>query len=427
MTGASAHTQSAIPGVTRRIAFLAQTSRLALLAIVVAAGCGPAAPGPEVHDEEPGEREHPAADGGDADRDVDAARDVLVIPSDMLRDLRLTTVAASRRPAEERSLALGELHANEQALAEVAAPIDARIVRVLVAEGDRVQAGAPLVELESVALGRARADLAAAQARSGAAAASAERTQRLAAEHVSSTRERETADAELAAARAEEQAARAALAALGSALAAEASPAEPLTGRFTLTSPLSGVVLSRDAVPGRAVEANTRLLRISDTSLLWLVVHVYERDALRVRTGGTARVELPALPGQPLEGRVTWIGQEVQMPSRTLPVRVEIPNPGLRLRPGLSGSARLPLDEVGASVVTVPAAALQRSEHGWCVFVPLDADRFERRAVGRGRDLGGDVEVVTGLAEGELVVVEGAFLLRAEAARRQGGGGHDDH
>ena len=116
-----------------------------------------------------------------------------------------------------------------------------------------------------------------------------------------------------------------------------------------------------------------------------------------------------------------------ELPSRTLPVRIEIPNADGRLRPGLSGSARLPLDDVGASVIAVPAQALQRSANGWCVFLPRGADRFECRTVGRGRDFGDDVEVIAGLAEGEVVVVDGAFLLRAEAERRHGGGEHDEH
>jgi cobalt-zinc-cadmium efflux system membrane fusion protein len=69
--------------------------------------------------------------------------------------------------------------------------------------------------------------------------------------------------------------------------------------------------------------------------------------------------------------------------------------------------------------------AVQRCEAGWCVFLPRGEGAFEQRAVGRGRDLGPDVEILSGLAEGEVVVVEGAFLLRAEAAKAAGGG--DDH
>jgi cobalt-zinc-cadmium efflux system membrane fusion protein len=401
---------------------------LAVLALALPA-CReePSEPAAHQHAEaEPEQSHEPGA--AEEPHGAEEEADVLEIAPDLLRDLRLTTAVAARRATEDRSLALGELHPDAGALSEVAAPIAGRIVSVLAAEGDRVKAGTPLIEMESVELGQARAALLAAQARSTLAAAAAQRVAGLQAERVTSSREREEAEAELAAARAEEQAARAGMAALGAGTPpGGAGGGGEINGRFTLSSPQDGVVLSRDAVPGRAVDANALLLRIADTSTLWLVVHVYERDALRVRLGGLASAQLAALPGAALEGRVTWIGQEVELPSRTLPVRVELPNPDGRLRPGLSGSARLPLDEVGASVVAVPSRALQRGESGWCVFVPRDEHRFERRAVGRGRDLGDDVEVVSGLEEGETVIVEGAFVLRAEAERRHGGGGHHDH
>jgi len=93
---------------------------------------------------------------------------------------------------------------------------------------------------------------------------------------------------------------------------------------------------------------------------------------------------------------------------------------------GLSGSATLPL-EGGGDLLVVPSAALQRGPEGWCVFLPAGEDRFECRPVGRGRDLGGLVELVSGAEAGETVVVDGAFLLRAELERRRGGGDPHEH
>jgi len=75
----------------------------------------------------------------------------------------------------------------------------------------------------------------------------------------------------------------------------------------------------------------------------------------------------------------------------------------------------------------VPVAALQRLHDAWCVFVPKGKGVFEVRTVGRGRDLGGEVEIVSGARAGEVVVVEGAFLLKAEAEKAEGEGGHHDH
>ena len=93
----------------------------------------------------------------------------------------------------------------------------------------------------------------------------------------------------------------------------------------------------------------------------------------------------------------------------------------------MSASAWFPLGDARSQIVAVPAAALQRSQEGWSVFVPRAPGAFEMREVGRGRDLGGEVEVLSGLAPGEIVVVDGAFLLKAEPEKARGDGGHHDH
>ena len=174
-------------------------------------------------------------------------------------------------------------------------------------------------------------------------------------------------------------------------------------------------------------EAGRALFRIGNLDELWLVVHASERDAVRVRAGANARVTLAALPGQTLPGAVTLVGSQVDPSSRTITIRIEMENSDGALRPGMSASAWLPLGDTGVPLVAVPAAALQRTPEGWCVFLPRGEGRFERRGVGRGRDLGGEVEVVSGLEAGEKVVVDGAFLLKAEVEKARGGGEHHDH
>lgn len=196
---------------------------------------------------------------------------------------------------------------------------------------------------------------------------------------------------------------------------------------FTLRSPVGGVVLSRDVHVGEVVSEVTTVARVADLGHLWLVAHAFERDALRVSEGTAVEVSLAALSNRTFAGTVTRVGDEVDPTSRTVPVRVELDNPEGTLRPGMSATVRLPL-VAAEGVVTAPASAVQRCEAGWCVFLPGDAPgEFEVRPVGRGRELGADVELVSGVAEGDTVVVEGAFLLRAEAAKRSGGGDAHDH
>jgi len=109
-------------------------------------------------------------------------------------------------------------------------------------------------------------------------------------------------------------------------------------------------------------------------------------------------------------------------------VRLEIPNPDGTLKPGMSATAFIPLGDKGETLTAVPAMALQQLAGGWCVFLPTaEEGAFERRPVGRGRTLGNEVEVLSGLKEGEKVVVEGAFLLKAEAEKAAGGGESHAH
>jgi cobalt-zinc-cadmium efflux system membrane fusion protein len=91
----------------------------------------------------------------------------------------------------------------------------------------------------------------------------------------------------------------------------------------------------------------------------------------------------------------------------------------------MSATASLMVGAPGAPILTVPVASVQRVRNEWCVFLPRDARTFEIRRIGRGRDLGGEVEVLSGLRAGETIVVDGAFLLKAQAEK--GEAGHDEH
>jgi cobalt-zinc-cadmium efflux system membrane fusion protein len=89
----------------------------------------------------------------------------------------------------------------------------------------------------------------------------------------------------------------------------------------------------------------------------------------------------------------------------------------------MSATARLPVGATGAAILTIPVASVQRVRNEWCVFLPKDANHFEIRRIGRGRDLGAEVEVLSGLRAGENIVVDGAFLLKAHAEKGEAGHG----
>lgn len=350
--------------------------------------------------------------------------EMLVVDAEVLRDLKLTTFPAELRPGGEGVTALGELKVDEGAYAEAGTPIPARVVRLIASPGQLVRRGQPLAELQSVELGQARAQRTAAQARAELARQTVERKRGLAEERIVSRGELQRAEADLAGAEAELRAAEASVSALG-----VGTGGRDLSG-FALLSPISGTVLERTAVQGQTADPSRSLFRIGDLSRLWLVVQSPERDALRVRAGSAAEIALAAMPGRKLQGTVDWVGREVDPHSRTVPVRIVLPNEGGQLKPGMFATAWLTTGGEGEKVVAVPATALQRMDDRWIVFLPRGPrgeGRFEVRPVERGRDLGDEVAVLSGLQPGERVVVEGAFVLRAEAEKKEGGGEHHHH
>jgi cobalt-zinc-cadmium efflux system membrane fusion protein len=374
----------------------------------------------ESHDEHAEDAHAPAAPGVTAA--AQSERNVLAVAPDMLRDLRLTTAAAEARTSGEGVTALGELTVNEDAYAEIRSAVAARVTSILVGIGDSVHAGDPLLELSSVEVGKAGADYTRARARAQLAAQTLQRKRGLAADRIVPQRELQEAEAEAAAAAAELEAAQAGLRALG------LSPDDVRGGaaELVLRTPIDGTIIDRKVVRGQMVEPTDTLARVAGLAKLWLIAHVFERDAVRVQAGAPVRATFPALPGRTYPGSVMLVGQQVDPSSRTIPVRIEIGNDGV-LKPGMPASAWMPLGTAGASIVAVPTAALQRCDDGWCVFIPRSSGSFEVRPVGRGRDLGGEIEVVNGLAAGETVVVDGAFLLKAERERAKGAGEHHDH
>jgi cobalt-zinc-cadmium efflux system membrane fusion protein len=383
-----------------------------VVALAIAVGCRQspepeaATPKPAAHDESASERP-----------DQNAVR----VSDEMLRDLRVTTsVVEEHRGAESASM-LGELGVNHNAYAEVGASLQGRVVALHVTLGQRVAPGTPMATLESGALARARSDVATAQARVALSQRALERKRRLNAERIAPLREVQEAENESAAADQQWRSARATLQALGA--------SEPIIdgnlATLVITAPISGVVIDRAVVLGQVTDPSTPLFKIANLSMLWLTVHAFERDAVRLRVGETARIAFAAMPDRTFSGQVSFIGQTVETESRTVPVRIDLANTDGQLRPGMSATAWLPVGNESGVMLTVPVAALQRVRDRWCIFVPRDGSTFEIRPIGRGRDLVGEVEVLSGVKAGETVVVDGAFLLKAETEKSAGE--HEEH
>jgi cobalt-zinc-cadmium efflux system membrane fusion protein len=353
--------------------------------------------------------------------DAKSPDNLLHIESEMMRDLRITTSTVEQRRGGEGVSLLGEVTVNEDSYSQVGAPIAARLVKISAGPGQHVTKGEQLAVLQSTEIGKARSESITAQARLQLAQQTLERKKRLAGERIVAQRDVQEAEAAVASAEADVRASRSTLQAL------DATDNASDNSQLSLRAPISGMVIERTALLGQLAEPAQPLFKIADLSTVWLSVHAFERDAVRLQAGKTARVTLPALPGQTFQAKVMLIGRQVDAASRTVPVRIAITNSSGILRPGMSATAWVPLGESSQKIITVPAASVQRIEDQWYVFIPKSNETFELRQVGRGRDLEDEIEIVSGLKQGETVVVDGTFLLKAEAEKARGEGKEHEH
>ncbi len=186
--------------------------------------------------------------------------------------------------------------------------------------------------------------------------------------------------------------------------------AEPV---LTVYAPSSGIVLKREALPGKYVEPGTTLYEVADLSTVWISADIYESEVAAVRLKQSALVTFAAYPGTTFRGNVSYIYPSLNTDTRTVRVRVELPNPGLKLKPGMYGNVTLHTDAIHTLVV--PKEAVLETGLRQLVFLDRGQGRYEPAPVKLGRRSQDDVEVLEGLKEGDRIVTSANFLLDAES------------
>jgi len=182
----------------------------------------------------------------------------------------------------------------------------------------------------------------------------------------------------------------------------------------TVSTPAAGVIRTLDVRNGMTVSAGQTLAEINGLARVWLNASVPEAMSGDVRVGEVATATLAAFPGQTFNGRVTAILPQAQAESRTLIARIELPNPGGRLRPGMFASVRF--GGMSQAALLVPSEAVIRTGRRTLVMLARPGGRYEPAEVRTGREADGRTEVLAGLSEGEKVVASGQFLIDSEAS-----------
>jgi multidrug efflux pump subunit AcrA (membrane-fusion protein) len=182
-----------------------------------------------------------------------------------------------------------------------------------------------------------------------------------------------------------------------------------------IRAPRSGYVLHKNIVEGARIMAGMDLYKIGDLSKIWVLAEVYEHDAPWVEVGQHAQMEVTYQKGKIIDGSVAYVYPTLNDVARTLSVRLEFPNPDLRLKPGMFATVYIQFRRVDDALV-IPTEAILHSGIREIVFVALGEGRFEPREITTG--LVGDrhmTQVLSGLAGGEEVVMSGQFLIDSES------------
>jgi cobalt-zinc-cadmium efflux system membrane fusion protein len=387
---------------------------LAALALTLLTGCprseaskarGEPSPGASTSHE--GEKEH------------DTIPKHAKLSKQVIEGAKIRTEAATKEVLAPTLVLPGEISVDPDKSARVSSPVAGRIVEVRFREGTAVNKGDVLAVLRIPEIGKVRASHSATVAKAASARANADRLTGLADKGLASKQEALAARAEADALDAEAKAFGEQLQALGMGASGNGS-------ELALRAPVGGTIVSRDAVVGQPVTTDQTIASIADLSEVWFLARVFEKDLGRLDLGAAAEVRLNAYTNERWDGRVEYVGKQIDPIARTVNARIRLTNKDDLLRLGLFGTANVvtkgggaPGADGGASepVLVVPRSALTEIASKTVVFVQVADGEFETHEVTVGDAAAGRVRILSGLREGELVVVDGAFTVKSVLLR----------
>jgi RND family efflux transporter MFP subunit len=340
-----------------------------------------------------------------------AAANQIRISTDKIQKLGVKTEGASIKTIDKVVRAAGRIEPDERRAYTIASKFEGYVERLQVnATGQAVSKGQPLFEVYSPELVSAQREYAIAvqgvQALKGAESEAQAGMQQLAESSLLRLKNWDISDEQI------------------KALAKSGAASRTLTFR----SPVSGIVTEKKAVQGMRFMPGEMLYQVADLSSVWVVADVFEQDIGQVSAGAKAKVRINAYPDKLYEGAVAYVYPTLKAETRTVQVRVELKNPGLRLKPGMFAEVELAA-AARKNAVTVPLSAVIDSGTRRIVLIQAGEGRFEPREVKLGERSDDYVEVLEGVKDGEPVVVTANFLIDAESNLKAAVGsfGHATH
>lgn len=302
----------------------------------------------------------------------------------------------------------GKIAYNENLTARISSPVAGRVINVPIGLGAKVEVGAKLLELDSPEVADSEADFAKAQADLVLASHAFERQQELYAGKAISHKALEEAEDDFSRAKSEMQRAQDRLKNLH-------LTGKQTDGRFNLVTPLAGVVVERNVNPGMEVRSDlsTPLFVVSDIKKLTVMMAVFEVNLGKIHLGQKLAISVPAYPGLSFPAEVEYIGQVLDEQTRSVQVRCRLDNADGRLLPGMFATITIESDGNDQAILIPLTAVFTEGDNDY-VFVSVDENHFRQKPVEIDLRLKDLAVVKTGLQADELLVTEGALMLRAE-------------
>jgi cobalt-zinc-cadmium efflux system membrane fusion protein len=342
-------------------------------------------------------------------------------PAMLMQGGLLKTTKPERRKVEAPVALTGEIRFDERRVGHVSSQVQGIIKQVHVALGEKVKKGQPLIEIDSVAVGEGQADYLEAQAMLKLARRNFERVSELYKEKISSEKEYLQAKQEFDSAEIRASGAGGKLSRLGGGGSG---------GRVALRAPMDGTVLAMHAVAGEVVKTDESMVTVGDNTAVWVWADLYERDIAAVKGGQAAQklsasISVKAYPGAEFPGTVDLVSPAMDEFSRTVKVRVEVPNDDGRLLAGMFATVKVFLPGT-EEALAVPKESVLEDEGRSFVFVHHQGEYYVRRPVVLGRTWANWVEIKKGVEPAQTVVADGAFLMKSDVLRSKMGAGCAD-
>ena len=314
----------------------------------------------------------------------------------------------------------GTVEPNEHALAEITTLVRGRVIDVYADLGREVKGGTLLALLYSSELGMAQSAYLKATAKLNVADRAFRRAELLLKEKVIGLAESQRREGEMISLRAEQREARDRLLLLG--LTEEdlrhLDRNHTIRSHVPVVAPFDGRVIARNLTKGEVVETTEKLFVVADLSEVWVTAKIPEKDIPYIRNdqngpGQLVEVHVSAYPGQTFQGSITYVGDVLEPATRTMRLRLELPNPERKLKPEMYATVRVYSDPE-PNVLLLPETAIQRDRDRQFVFVQREPGLFEIRPVQLGDSNGKEVKVLGGVEEQDAVVITGSYVLKSE-------------